>query len=172
MTSIIVAASENNVIGKDNDLLWTLPTDMKFFKETTMGGTVIMGRKTWESIPPKYRPLEGRINIMITRQKNYVAKGCIVVDSLSQAMSKSPNNKKCFIIGGGEIYKESLNFVDRVYLTHVKTIIDGDTYFPELEEGKWEITSELNVVKDKRNKYDLSFKVYDRYKPKKEEDKK
>jgi dihydrofolate reductase len=172
MTSIIVAASENNVIGKNNDLLWTLPTDMRFFKETTMGGTVIMGRKTWESIPPKYRPLNGRINIVISRQKDYTAQGCLVVDSLTKAFNKAPNDRQCFIIGVGQIYKESINFVDRIYLTSVNTTIDGDTYFPELIEERWELKSELNVKKDIKNKYDMSFKVYDRFKPKEEEEEK
>ncbi len=157
MTSIIVAASENNVIGHNNDLLWRLPTDMAYFKEQTMGSTVIMGRKTWESIPEKYRPLEGRINIVVSRQKDYVAKGAMVVDSLTKAMKKAANDKNKFIIVGGQIYKESLKFVDKVYMTRVHTTVEGDTTFPEL--NGWEIESELNVKQDIKNKYDMTFEV-------------
>ena len=115
-----------------------------------------------------------RGNIIVTRQEDYQAKGCLTVDSLTQALYKAPNDRECFIIGGGEIYKKSLNFVDRVYLTRVKTTVDGDTYFPELEENRWELKSELNVQKDERNKYDMSFQRYDRFKPthKKKEDEK
>jgi len=160
MISIIVTASENNVIGHDNNLLWKLPADMAYFKKQTMGNTVIMGRKTWESIPEKYRPLEDRVNIVISRQKDYVTKGAIVVDSLTKAMKKASNDKNTFIIGGGEIYKESLKFVNKVYMTRVHTTIEGDTTFPEL--NGWDIESELNIKQDVKNEYDMSFQVLKR----------
>ena len=121
--SLIVAVSENGVIGKDNDLIWHLPKDMKFFKETTMGYHVIMGRKNFESIPHKFRPLPNRTNIVITRQSDYKAEGCIVVNSVEEALkvAKSHGENEAFIIGGGQIYKLALdaNLVDKVYLTKI-----------------------------------------------------
>lgn len=160
MTSIIVAASDNNVIGHNNDLLWTLPIDMAYFKKLTTGNTVIMGRKTWESIPEKYRPLEGRVNIIVSRQKNYVANGAMVFDTLTKAIKKASNDKNTFIIGGGEIYKESLIFVDKIYMTRVHTTIEGDTTFPELDG--WVIESELNVKQDIKNEHDMTFQILKR----------
>jgi dihydrofolate reductase len=133
---------------------------MEHFKKQTMGSTVIMGRKTWESIPEKYRPLEGRVNIVISRQKDYKG-NCIVVDSLSKALKKSANDKNTFIIGGGEIYKESLKFVDTIYLTRVHTTIEGDTTFPTLNE-EWVLENETKVTKDTRNELDMTFKIYKR----------
>src|SRR6187401_820903 len=117
--SIIVAASENNVIGRNNDLPWHLPADLKYFKDTTMGHCVVMGRKNFESIPPKFSPLQGRTNIVITRQKDYKAAGAVVVNSIEEAIeySKNKNETECFITGGGEIFKQSLMLCDKVYLT-------------------------------------------------------
>ena len=108
--SLIAAVSRNNVIGKNNNLIWHLPKDMKFFKDTTQGHHVIMGRKNFESIPHKYSPLPNRTNIIITRQNNYLAKGCIVVNSIKEALeiAKQKGEKEAFIIGGGEIYKLAL----------------------------------------------------------------
>ena len=121
--SLIVAAAENGVIGKDNDLIWHLPKDMRFFKDTTLNHHVIMGRKNFESIPHKYSPLPNRINIVITRQANYSAKGCLTVNSIEEALKISRKNKdqEPFIIGGGEIYKLALEkkLVDKIYLTKI-----------------------------------------------------
>ena len=127
--SLIVAVAENGVIGKDNDLIWHLPKDMRFFKETTMGHHVIMGRKNFESIPHKYRPLPDRTNIVITRQSEYKAEGCVVVNSIEAALevAKQNGDHEPFIIGGGQIYKITLenNLVDRIYLTKIYHAFDG-----------------------------------------------
>ena len=136
--SLIVAVSENGVIGKDNDLIWHLPKDMRFFKNTTMGHHVIMGRKNFESIPHKFRPLPNRINVVITRQTTYKAGGCMVVNSVDDALQIAKHNgeEEAFIIGGGQIYKLALeaNLVDKVYLTKVHHSFEGDTFFPALNK--------------------------------------
>ena len=139
MISIVVAVSENGVIGVDNKLPWYIPEDLKNFKKITEGGTVIMGRKTYQSIG---KPLPNRVNIIISRNKSLKIPGCLVVNSIEEAIKKSEKNKGTFIIGGGEIYKKSLKFVDNVYLTKVHTEIKGDTTFPELEPKIWSLVSE------------------------------
>ena len=163
--SLIVAVSENGVIGKDNDLIWHLPKDMKFFKETTMGHHVIMGRKNFESIPHKFKPLPNRTNIVITRQSDYKAEGSIVVNSVEDALeiAKVNGDLEPFIIGGGQIYKIALekNLVDRIYLTRIHYSFDGDTFFPELNSDWKEINRE-DCFKDERNKYDYSFIVLEK----------
>ncbi len=139
--SIIAAVAENGVIGKDNDLAWHLPDDMEFFKATTQGRTVIMGRRNYESIPHKYRPLPKRTNIVVTRNGKYDAPGCIVVTGIDQALeaARSGGESQAFIIGGGEIYKLSLeeNIVDDLYITHVHHQVEGDTHFPEIDQNIW-----------------------------------
>ncbi len=163
--SLIVAVSENGVIGKDNDLIWHLPKDMKFFKETTIGHHVIMGRKNFESIPHKYRPLTDRTNIVITRQLGFKAEGCIVVNSVVAALDIAKNNgdTEPFIIGGGQIYKIALeqNLVDRIYLTKIHHTFDGDTFFPELN-SEWKEINREDCFSDEKNKYDYSFLVLEK----------
>ena len=149
--SLIVAVSENSVIGKDNDLIWRLPKDMKFFKETTLGHHVIMGRKNFESIPHKYSPLTNRRNVIITKQADYKAKGCIIVNSVKEALEVASKNgdPEPFIIGGGQIYKIALeaNLVDKIYLTKIHHSFDGDTFFNELGP-EWEETSRSDLKSD------------------------
>ena len=151
--SLIVAVAENGVIGKDNDLIWHLPKDMRFFKETTMGHHVIMGRKNFESIPERFRPLPNRTNVVITRQSDYQAEGCLVVNSLENALEVAQNNsdKEPFIIGGGQIYKLALegNLVDKIYLTKVHHSFKGDTFFPELSEEWKEVNREDHEADEK-----------------------
>ena len=163
--SLIVAVSENGVIGKDNDLIWHLPKDMKFFKETTLGHHVIMGRKNFESIPHKYRPLPNRTNVVITRQSDYKAEGCLVVNSLEASLeiSKINGDTEPFIIGGGQIYKIALeqNLVDRIYLTKIHHTFDGDTFFPELN-SEWKEIKRQDCFSDEKNKYDYSFIVLEK----------
>jgi|TARA_B110000879_G_scaffold45872_1_gene64691 dihydrofolate reductase len=141
--SIIAAISENNGIGRDNDLLWHLPSDMKFFRKTTLRHCVITGRKNYESIPEKYRPLANRTNIVVTRNANYKAEGAVVKNSLEEALefAKSENESEVFIIGGGQIYKEAMgkNVIDKMYITHVAKSCDADTFFPEIELSNWNI---------------------------------
>ena len=163
--SLIVAVSENGVIGKANDLIWHLPKDMKFFKKTTLGHHVIMGRKNFESIPHKFRPLRNRINIIITTQVDYLAKDCITVNSVEDALEIARQNgdKEPFIIGGGQIYKIALekDLVDRIYLTKVHHSFDGDTFFPELTE-KWEETKRMNCKIDENHAYNYSFLTFEK----------
>ena len=158
--SLIVAVAENGVIGKDNDLIWHLPNDMRFFKETTTGHHVIMGRKNFESIPHKFRPLPNRTNIVITKQSDYKAEGCIVVNSVEKALkvAKSNGDNEAFIIGGGQIYRIALekNLVDKIYLTKVYHSFDGDTFFPELS-NKWSEESKTTNKADDKHAYDFDF---------------
>jgi dihydrofolate reductase len=147
--SIIVAISENNGIGKDNDLLWHLPADMKFFRKTTMGHCIITGRKNYESIPEKYRPLAKRTNIVVTRNINYQAEGAIVKNSLESALeyADSAGEEEVFIIGGGQIYKEAIekNLVDKMYITHVANNYEADTFFPEIDFSEWVVEERFSL---------------------------
>lgn len=163
--SLIVAVSQNGMIGKDNDLIWHLPKDMKFFKDTTMGHHVIMGRKNFESIPHKFRPLPNRTNIVITRKSDYKAEDSIVVNSVEEALKVAKINveNEAFIIGGGQIYKLALeaNLIDRIYLTRIHHSFDGDTFFPELSSD-WEEIKREDCFKDDNHKYDYSFIVLEK----------
>ena len=163
--SLIVAVSENSVIGKDNDLIWRLPKDMKFFKETTLGHHVIMGRKNFESIPHKYSPLPNRRNVIITKQADYKAKGCVIVNSVKEALEVASKNgdPEPFIIGGGQIYKIALeaNLVDKIYLTKIHHSFDGDTFFNELG-SEWEETSRSDLKSDEKHAYDYSFLTFEK----------
>lgn len=132
--SIIVAHSRNMVIGRGNDLIWKIPNDQTRFKNITMDHPVVMGRKTWESIPEKFRPLPGRTNFVITRDGSYQAPGATVCRSLEDALKQAkeaPGSEEIFIVGGGEIYKQALPLADRLYLTVVDKEVEGDTFFPE-----------------------------------------
>lgn len=135
MISLIVAKSENNVIGKNGELPWYIPEDLQHFKKLTQGNTVIMGRKTYQSIG---KSLPNRTNIVITRDRKFNCKDCIVVNTIKEAIRKSDRDKEIFIIGGGEIYKKSIIFADKIYLTQIHQTIDGDTYFPEIDISIWE----------------------------------
>jgi dihydrofolate reductase len=160
MISLIVAASTNNAIGKNNQLLWHLPNDLKFFKNTTWGMPVIMGRKTFESVN---KPLPGRINIVITRQTGWKAEGVIVATDLNDALQKAAatNCKEYFIIGGGEIYKQSMAIADKIYLTRVHAVIDdADTFFPAIDETKWEQVSNEDFEVDEKHAFSYSFQIW------------
>ncbi|MEW6469301.1 MAG: dihydrofolate reductase [Bacteroidota bacterium] len=164
IVSAIVAVSENNVIGKDNRLVWHLPEDIRFFKEKTMGHCVVSGRKNYESIPEKFRPLKGRTNIVVTRQKDYEAPGAIVVHSVEEAIAvaKEKGEKELFIIGGAEIYNQTMEVTDRLYLTRVFHTFEGDAYFPEVPVAEWEQESYILHTKDSRHAYDFAFIVLNR----------
>ena len=164
--SIIAAVAENNVIGKNNDLPWHLPADMKYFKDKTMEHCVIMGRKNYDSIPLKYRPLSGRTNIIVTRQKNFSAPGCVVVNSVEEGLdfAKSKNETEAFIIGGGQIFRHSQKLADKIYLTRIHSAIDGDVHFPVLNPEEWQEESVQHCKVDEKNKYDFSFLTYVRKK--------
>ena len=168
--SMIVATADNNIIGKDNDMPWHLPADLAYFKKVTLGKPIIMGRKTYESIG---MALPGRRNIVITRDENYLPKGkgsegVDVVSSVEQALALvdgSNDNEavaEIMVIGGGAIYKHCLPAANRLYITHIKAAIDGDTQFPDYDDGGWkQVSSELRVS-DEKNAYDLDFCVYER----------
>src|SRR3954465_7549819 len=129
--SLIVAVGSNNAIGKNNTLIWHLPADMKFFKEKTTGHCIITGRKNYESIPEKFRPLPNRTNIVITRQKDYQAPGAIVTDSIEKALelAEKSGDEEIFIIGGAEIFRQCINITDRIYLTKIHHSFEGDVFF-------------------------------------------
>ena len=158
---LVVAASENNAIGKNNQLLWHLPNDLKFFKNTTWGFPVIMGRKTFESVN---RPLPGRTNIVITTKADWQAPDVIRAFSLEDALQKAAatNSLQAFIIGGGEIYKQSMELADLIYLTRVHTEIEGDTFFPALEKGKWTLRSNQDFEADEKHAFPYSFQVWEK----------
>ena len=137
---------------------------MKFFKEKTTGHCIITGRKNYESIPEKFRPLPNRTNIVITRQKDYSAPGAIVVDSIEKALltAKNTDDTEIFIIGGAEIYKQSLHLVDRVYLTKIHHTFEGDAFFPELLNFEWKLTSNTKGIVDEKNKFEHDFLTFEK----------
>ncbi len=157
MIKIIAAMSKNRVIGRSNSLIWKLSADLKRFKKITTGSTVVMGRKTYESIG---RPLPDRRNIIITKDTEYKADGCEIAKSVEDALALSENN--CFVIGGGEIYKQTMNLADKIYLTMVYEEFDGDAYFPEIGKEWVKITRE-DFDMDEKNEYKYSFIEYERY---------
>jgi dihydrofolate reductase len=155
---LIVAADENNGIGKNNNLLCYLPNDLKFFKQTTLGAPVLMGRKTYESIG---KPLPGRRNIVLSKTLKSLD-GCEVFNDLETALMvlASTTNEKCFIIGGDSVYKIALPIAQIVYLTRIHHKFDADAFFPKLEESQWQLESEEHHEADEKNKYDYSFQKY------------
>jgi dihydrofolate reductase len=159
--SLIVAASLNNAIGKSNHLLWHLPNDMKFFKQTTWAMPVVMGRKTFESIGSK--ALNGRLNIVITTQRDYTASGAVVLNSIEDAIfiAHEHNYKELFIIGGGEIYKQAMPQVNTIYLTRVEATVYGDTFF-EMNKNDWQLCFEDRHFADERHIYNYSFETWKR----------
>lgn len=134
--TLIAAVAHNRVIGRGNDLVWRSPEDMARFKAATLGKTVIMGRKTWESLPPKFRPLPGRRNVVVTRQADYVAPGAEVADSLPAAIALAREGE-AFVMGGGELYAQALPLADCLLLTEVAIDPEGDTYFPVVSPTEW-----------------------------------
>jgi len=161
LVTIIVAASENNVIGNNNKLIWHLSDDLKRFKNLTKDHHVIMGRKTFESMP---RALPNRTNIVITRKENYIAENAIVTNSLESALKIASNDAQPFIIGGGEIYTIALNISDRIELTRVHHNFEGDTTFPEIDKEKWIESNRIERKNDETHSYDFTFITYDKIK--------
>ena len=159
--SLVVAAANNNAIGKEGKLLWTLPNDMKFFKNTTWGMPVVMGRKTFESLG---KPLAGRKNIVITRQGGWNADGAVVVKSMDDALfvATQTDAKEVMVIGGGEIYKAFFEKANRIYLTRVDAEFEADTFFPEVSGKDWHLISQKNHEADEKNVYNYSFQVWER----------
>ena len=157
MIVVIAAAAENNALGKDNDLLWHLPDDFKRFKALTSNHFIIMGRKTFESFP---KPLPNRTHVIITRQKNFAVENCIVVHNLKQAIAACPTDEDVFIIGGGEIYKQSMDIADTIELTRVHTTLQADTYFPEINPDEWTLINEEFHPKDEKHLYAFTYQTF------------
>lgn len=162
--TIIAAVSENNVIGKDNKLLWRLPADMKFFKEKTLDHCIITGRKNYESIPEKFRPLPGRVNIIVTNNREYHQDGTIIVHSIEAALSEAKlmNEDECFIIGGGDIYKQTIGIADEMWITKVHESFEGDTTFPDIDKKVWNEEQRLTFSKDDKHNYNFTMFRYTR----------
>ena len=164
--SLIVAVAANGVIGKDNDLIWTLRDDMAFFKATTKGHHVIMGRKNWESIPERFRPLPGRPNIVLSRDAEFAAEGATCLTSLEAALAvaREAGEDEAFIIGGAQIYRLAMEsgVVDTMYITHVEREYEGDTHFPEFAEADWKAQPLFRHVADARNEAPFTVQRYDR----------
>ena len=162
---IIVATAKNRVIGKDNDLIWHLPVDMRYFKQTTKGAPVIMGRKNYESIPEKYRPLPGRLNVVLSKQADYpVAEGVWLRSDLESTLTelRERGEERVFIIGGGQIYAAALELkiVDRMLITWIDADLEGDAHFPQFNESEWKESTRMHHPADEKHAYSMRFKVY------------
>ena len=160
--TLIGAAPEDNALAKDNKMIWHLPDDFKRFKQLTSGHHIIMGRKTFESLPGI---LPNRTHIIITRQPDFKAQGCIVVNSLDAALLACHQDNEAFIIGGGEIYKQSMEVADKIELTRVYgTSPEADAYFPEIDPAIWELKDDIFHPKDEKHKFDMAFQTFVRRK--------
>jgi len=161
MLSHIVAASENNIIGIKNGLPWHLPTDFKYFKNKTWGMPVIMGSSTYESMK---KDLPGRINIVVTHKTDWHPANVFISHSIDSAINKAKESdaKEIFIIGGGKVFKETINLVDRIYLTRVHTNVEGDTSYPQIDMTKWKLVSEDPHPADEKNNYPYTFEVWEK----------
>ncbi len=155
---IVVAVTKNNVIGQDGDMPWHLPADLAHFKKLTTDHVIVMGRRTWESIG---RPLPNRVNIVITRQANYEAEGATVVHSLKEAESVA-GDRRVFVIGGGEIYREAMPHCECLHITRIDTTLAGDTSFPHIGEPLWRCENSVNLPADNKNQYELNFETWSR----------
>lgn len=156
MITIIAAIAKNNALGKNNDLIWHLPKDLKRFKKLTTGYYILMGRNTFESIG---KPLPNRTSVIITRNENYFKDGCLIAHSLEEALQMSPKNEEVFIIGGAQIYKEALqkNIATALEITLVHHEFDADVFFPEIDKNIWEETKREDFKADEKNKFNYSF---------------
>lgn len=159
--SIIVAFDSNRLIGKNNQLPWHLPADLKHFKEITMGHHMIMGRKTFESIG---KPLPGRTSIIVTRQNDYSAEGCIVFNSIEHAIAYCKDENEVFFIGGAELFNHAMKYADKLYLTEIHHAFEGDTYFQEINSDIWQEVFRENHFADEKNKWDFTYLNYIRKK--------
>ncbi len=161
MISIIAALAENRVIGVNNTLPWRLPNDLKHFRRLTTGHAIVMGRKNYESIG---KPLPERTNIVVTRNRDYRVDGCLIAHSLDEALRLAGGDPEIFVIGGAEIYREALPRADRLYLTQVHAVVEGDTFFPEIDLKDWKEIAREQHAADEKHAYAYSFVVLERIK--------
>lgn len=160
MTTIVVAIGEKNEIGFENQLLWHLPKDLKHFKDITSGHPVIMGRKTYESIG---KPLPNRTNIVVSRKNDWFEEGILIVGSIKEAIKFAKKiDEEIFIIGGGKIYEQTMDIVDKLEVTLVKADLEADTFFPKIDAKVWKKTDEICHEKDEKNQYDFCFQTYEK----------
>jgi dihydrofolate reductase len=161
MLSHIVAASENNIIGRQGNLPWRLPNDFKYFKNKTWSMPVIMGRNTFESLK---KDLPGRINIVVTKKTDWHPKNVFIAHNISDAIEKAKEGdaNEIFIIGGGEIFKQTMETVDRIYLTRVHTTVEGDTSYPAVDKSRWKLVKEESFPADEKNNYPYTFEVWEK----------
>lgn len=161
MVSLIVAMSANGVIGRDGDLPWHLPADLRYFKKTTMGHHLIIGRATWDEVG---RPLPGRIMVVVTRNRTFEADGVLVAHSLESALTLVRDDEEPFIGGGAEIYRQALEseIVDRLYITRVHAEVEGDTFFPTIDLDGWLLADRVDHPADEKNEHSYSFERFDR----------
>ncbi|MGG6229332.1 dihydrofolate reductase [Tenacibaculum sp. SDUM215027] len=161
MITLIAAIAKNNALGKDNDLIWHLPADLKRFKKVTTGHAILMGRNTFESIG---KPLPNRTSIIITRNNNYFIDGCLIANSIEQAI-ELVEGKDAFIIGGAQVYKEALeqNLVDRLDITVLHHEFEADVFFPKIDKNIWKEVAREDFKADEKNKYDYSFVSYEKH---------
>lgn len=163
IVSLIAAVTKNRVIGRNNDLPWKLPDDMKYFMETTREHAVIMGRKNFDSLPAKFKPLKDRLNIVLTRNKKSLDGFDVrAVSSINEAFEQAPANEEVFVIGGAEIFGQTMQRANRLYITEIDAVIDGDTYFPEFDKKEWKEISRRHHAADERHAYAFDFVVYER----------
>ena len=163
--SMIAAATENNVIGKDGEMPWYIPNDLKYFMRTTLRHHIVMGRKTFEETFGEEKPLRKRTNIVLSRQKNLTyKKGVIVVNELEKALEIARNNeeKELFLIGGEQIYRLGMPLADKIYLTRIHTELEGDTFFPIIDEKKWILTNSETITDDAKSLYAYTFQVWEK----------
>ncbi len=159
MIAFILAMDRNRVIGKDNQLPWHLPGELAYFKKVTTGHTIVMGRKTYESIG---RPLPNRRNVILTRNEEYKAEGCEVIHAREEALALCQHDDECFVIGGSELFSLFWNDARRLYVTYIDEEFEGDTYFPEIDQDVWKLVSSKEGLVDEKNRHRHEFRVYER----------
>jgi dihydrofolate reductase len=157
MIILIAAVAQNNALGKNNQIIWHLPNDFKRFKELTSNHHIIMGRKTFESFP---KPLPNRTHVVISRQKNYNPGGCLVVESINEALAVCPKTEDVYIIGGGQIYEIALPFCDKLEITRVHDDFEADAFFPEINLNQWNLISAQKQLPDEKHKHAYTFETY------------
>ncbi len=161
----VVAIDDNGLIGRENDLPWHLPDDLRWFRDRTMGKPCIMGRKTYESLPDRYRPLPGRLNIVVTRNTAYEAPGAVVVHSFDEALRAAGDAEEIIVAGGADLFNAFMSLVDRLYLTRVHGAAEGDVYFPDYDPAQWREIYRQEHPADERHDYAFTWLILERIVP-------